>query len=152
MMCNVPFNLARMQLWAGVGYAREIREKSETRSEVGTVASGEWLVVSGEWLVASGEKARMTRGWGGGAARSKKLRCCAKVNRFAGDLGTRWCQMRMNELTPKQFSSVPCPTCGVAAGMRCLLHSGAPRVDAHIDRKLTAAEAIETKRLPRRVR
>jgi hypothetical protein len=36
--------------------------------------------------------------------------------------------------------------------MRCLLYSGAPRVDAHIDRKLSAAEAIETKQLPRRLR
>lgn len=60
--------------------------------------------------------------------------------------------MRMNEITPEQFSSVPCPTCGVAAGQRCLLHTGELRKEAHIDRKLTAAEAIETKQLPRRAR
>lgn len=60
--------------------------------------------------------------------------------------------MRMNELTPEQFSSVPCPTCGVAIGERCVLHSGALRSEAHIDRKLSAAEAIETKKIPRSAR
>ena len=60
--------------------------------------------------------------------------------------------VRMNELKPEQFSSVPCPTCGVAAGERCVLHSGALRSEAHIDRKLSAAEAIETKKIPRSIR
>jgi hypothetical protein len=54
--------------------------------------------------------------------------------------------MRMGDLTPKQLLSVPCPTCGVAAGARCLLHSGAPRLEPHVDRKLSAADAIELKR------
>jgi hypothetical protein len=58
----------------------------------------------------------------------------------------------MNELTPEQFTSVPCPTCGVTIGQRCLLYSGAPRKEAHTDRKLSAAEAIETKKIPRRAR
>ncbi len=58
-------------------------------------------------------------------------------------------QMRMSDLTAKQLFSVPCPTCGVAPGERCLLHSGAPRSGPHVDRKLSAAEAIETKRIPR---
>ena len=57
--------------------------------------------------------------------------------------------MRMKDLTPAQLSSVPCPTCGVAAGQRCLLHSGALRSELHIDRKLSAAEAIETNRYQR---
>jgi len=57
--------------------------------------------------------------------------------------------MRMKDLTPAQLSSVPCPTCGVTAGQRCLLHSGALRSELHIDRKLSAAEAIETKRYQR---
>jgi hypothetical protein len=30
-------------------------------------------------------------------------------------------RMKKSELTPKQSSSVPCPTCGVAAGKRCVL-------------------------------
>jgi hypothetical protein len=60
--------------------------------------------------------------------------------------------MRMNELTPKQFSSVPCPTCGVAAGETCLLHSGGLRSESHIDRKLCAAEAMETKKIRRSTR
>ena len=33
--------------------------------------------------------------------------------------------MRMRELTLTQLSSVPCPSCGVAAGQHCLLRSGA---------------------------
>ena len=54
--------------------------------------------------------------------------------------------MKKKELTPKQLSSVPCPTCGVAAGERCVLHSGAPRSEPHVDRKFAAAEAAEKKR------
>jgi hypothetical protein len=57
--------------------------------------------------------------------------------------------VRMRDLTPEQLSSVPCPTCGVAAGKRCLLHSGGPRSEPHVDRKLFAAENIEAKRYGR---
>src|SRR6266850_5908185 len=57
--------------------------------------------------------------------------------------------MRMRDLTPTQLSSVCCPTCGVPAGQRCLLHSGALRSESHVDRKLAAAEAIEAKRYRR---
>ena len=57
-------------------------------------------------------------------------------------------QMRVSDLTAKQLISVPCPTCGVAPGKRCVLHSGAPRSEPHVDRKFSAAEAIETKRIP----
>src|SRR5260370_8520978 len=51
--------------------------------------------------------------------------------------------MRMTDMTPKQLSAVPCSTCGVAAGKRCVLHSGALRAEPHVDRRLTAAEAVE---------
>ncbi len=54
--------------------------------------------------------------------------------------------MKMSDLTPEQLSSVPCPTCGVSAGEPCLLHSGTPRTEPHVERKLSAAEAIEKKR------
>jgi len=57
--------------------------------------------------------------------------------------------MKKSDLTAKQLLSVPCPTCGVAPGERCLLHSGAPRSEPHVDRKLSAAELIDTKRIPR---
>jgi hypothetical protein len=56
--------------------------------------------------------------------------------------------MRMRDMTAAQFSSIPCPTCGVALGQRCLLHSGRLRTEPHLDRKLAAAEAVESKRLP----
>jgi hypothetical protein len=55
-------------------------------------------------------------------------------------------EMRMSDLTEEQLFSVPCPTCGVAPGEPCLLHSGAPRSAPHVDRKLSAAEAVEAKR------
>src|SRR5216684_3840360 len=54
-------------------------------------------------------------------------------------------QMRKSDLTAKQLFSVPCPTCGVAPGEPCLLHSGAPRSEAHVDRKFSATEAAERK-------
>jgi len=51
--------------------------------------------------------------------------------------------MKKRELTPKQLTSVPCPTCGAAAGERCVLNSGAPRAEPHVDRKFAAAKVIE---------
>jgi len=51
--------------------------------------------------------------------------------------------MKKKELTSKQISVVPCPTCGAAAGEACVLHSGGPRSGPHVDRKFSAAEAIE---------
>ena len=57
-------------------------------------------------------------------------------------------QMKIRDLTAKQLFSVPCPTCGVAAGKRCVLHSGTPRSEPHIDRKFSATKAIETKKIP----
>ena len=60
--------------------------------------------------------------------------------------------MRKSDLTAKQWFSVPCPTCGVGCGERCLLHSGSPRSEPHLDRKLSAVEAIEAKRDPHGIR
>jgi hypothetical protein len=51
--------------------------------------------------------------------------------------------MVLTHPTPKQFLSIPCPTCGVAAGMRCVLHSDAPRKEAHINRKVFAIAAMQ---------
>jgi hypothetical protein len=53
--------------------------------------------------------------------------------------------VKTRELTAQQISSVPCTTCGAAAGEVCELHSGDPRTEPHRDRKLSAAEAIEKK-------
>ena len=53
--------------------------------------------------------------------------------------------VKSNELTPKQISSVPCPTCGAAIGEPCELHTGALRSEPHRDRKLSAADAVESK-------
>jgi hypothetical protein len=53
--------------------------------------------------------------------------------------------VKTKELTPKQILSVPCPTCGAALEEGCVLHTGARRTEPHRDRKLSAAEAVETK-------
>ena len=53
--------------------------------------------------------------------------------------------VKTRELTLKQTLSVPCPTCGAAINEVCELHTRAPRTEPHRDRKLTAAEAVETK-------
>jgi hypothetical protein len=74
------------------------------------------------------------------------------IEQFYGAFWRTLVLVRMNEMTPKQSSSVPCPTCGVAAGERCLLYSGALRQESHINRKLSAAEAIETKKIRRNTR
>jgi len=50
-------------------------------------------------------------------------------------------------MTIKVFLSIPCPTCGVAIGQNCLRHSGGLRAEPHLDRKLVAAEALETKNI-----
>lgn len=52
--------------------------------------------------------------------------------------------VKTKELTSEQILSVPCATCGAAIGEVCELHTGAPRTEAHRDRKLSAAEAVET--------
>jgi hypothetical protein len=52
-------------------------------------------------------------------------------------------RMKKSELTLKQVSAIPCPTCGVAVGMPCVLHSGGKRLEPHVDRKLAAIEALE---------
>jgi len=56
-----------------------------------------------------------------------------------------FCQNEKERTHARTVISVPCPTCGVAAGERCVLHSGAPRSEPHVDRKFAAAEAIEKK-------
>jgi hypothetical protein len=61
----------------------------------------------------------------------------------------QYVKMKKSELTRKQRFSVPCPTCGVAAGERCVLHSGGLRSEPHVDRKLSVAETIEAKGIPR---
>jgi len=53
--------------------------------------------------------------------------------------------VKAKELTPEHMFSVPCPTCGAAIGEACELHTGAPRTEPHRDRKLCAAEAVETR-------
>jgi len=53
--------------------------------------------------------------------------------------------MSVKDTTPRQLSSVPCPTFGVPAGMRCERHSGAPCKEAHVDRKLVSIEGAAKK-------
>lgn len=55
--------------------------------------------------------------------------------------------MKTRTLTAKQLSSIPCPTCGVAAGHSCVLYSGGPRFAPHVDRRYSAIAAIERKQI-----
>ena len=52
--------------------------------------------------------------------------------------------VKTRELTEKQMLSVPCPTCGAKTEEACKLHTGVLRTEPHRDRKLSAAEALET--------
>jgi len=52
-------------------------------------------------------------------------------------------RMKKKELT-REFS-VPCPTCGVPAGKPCVLNTGTPRNNPHIDRKFCAADLTKAK-------
>ena len=51
--------------------------------------------------------------------------------------------MKKRDLTPKQMTAVPCPSCGAGVGMSCELHAGGKRSEPHVDRKLAAIEAME---------
>jgi hypothetical protein len=51
--------------------------------------------------------------------------------------------VKSKDLTEKQILAVPCTTCGAAVGEVCELNSGAPRSEAHRERKFSAAEALE---------
>jgi len=55
-------------------------------------------------------------------------------------------RMKTKELTTEQLFSVPCPTCGVPAGKPCVLNTGTPRNNPHIDRKFCAADLTKAKR------
>jgi len=54
--------------------------------------------------------------------------------------------MKLKDLTPGLVVSVRCPTCGAASERPCLLYSGDPHIDSHIERKFYAAETIEIRR------
>ena len=55
--------------------------------------------------------------------------------------------MRMRDLTLKQVTAVLRVESLMGGGVCCI--QGAPRSEPHVDRKLSAAETIETKRIPR---
>jgi hypothetical protein len=69
------------------------------------------------------------------------------MEQFRPSLWTYYISMKIKELTPRQLSSVPCPTCGVPVGRRCLLLSGAPRSAPHLERRFCAADAVEREKL-----
>ena len=73
------------------------------------------------------------------------IRIVCKIEQIRARALLQSARVKKKELTRKQLSSVPCPTCGAAAGERCELHSGGPRSEAHVDRKFAAIQAIESK-------
>jgi len=52
-------------------------------------------------------------------------------------------RMKKTRLMRKLSLSVPCPTCGVAVGKRCVLCSGDLRTEPHASRKVAAFEAVD---------
>jgi hypothetical protein len=52
--------------------------------------------------------------------------------------------MKNTRLMRKLALVVSCPTCGVAAGKRCVLVSGDLRTEPHASRKVAASEAVVT--------
>jgi hypothetical protein len=68
------------------------------------------------------------------------------MEQIYGRVPAQHIRMRMKDLTSRQLFSVHCPRCGAATGHLCELHSGGVRFEPHLDRKLAAAEAVETKR------
>jgi hypothetical protein len=53
--------------------------------------------------------------------------------------------MKKKGPSSKAVFTVACPTCGVAAGKRCILTTGKPRIEAHVNRRLSALEMLERK-------
>jgi hypothetical protein len=51
--------------------------------------------------------------------------------------------IKAKALTAEQWSSVPCPTCGVGVGETCVSYVGALCDDPHVDRKYDAFEAAK---------
>jgi len=82
---------------------------------------------------------------GGKPCQYEQIEKVFKIERFRGQVLSHSALMKRKELTPKQLVSVPCPTCGAAAGKRCVLYSGALRSEPHVDRMFAAIEAIEKK-------
>ena len=68
-----------------------------------------------------------------------------KIERFCGGALSQSSVMKRKELTPKQMPSVPSPTRGGIAGMRCTLYSGGLHFELHVSPKLSAIEALERK-------
>jgi len=76
---------------------------------------------------------------------SRSSRTLCKNEQTCSGVLNQYGRMKKEDLTPKQVSSVPCPTCGVPAGKRCILYSGGLRFEPHLIRKLSAAAALERK-------
>jgi hypothetical protein len=71
----------------------------------------------------------------------------SRMEQIYGRVLAQHIRMRMKELTSRQLFSVPCPRCGAATGNICELHSGGLRFEPHLDRKLSAVETVERKRM-----
>jgi hypothetical protein len=68
-----------------------------------------------------------------------------KIEQICGVVFSQSDFVKKEELTRRQISYVPCPTCGVAVGKPCIVYSGGLRFEAHVARKLSAIEALERK-------
>jgi hypothetical protein len=133
-----------------VAYQNSYSTRPEPESQVFRVRSHKSKFKSNLWTV-------FFRSEGKRASEQIKSSCTSSILKRQGSsvqkgtvfrLAVRaFCsEMKMKELTPKQLSAVPCPTCGVASEQRCVLLSGAPRNEPHVRRKIAATEAVEKRR------
>jgi hypothetical protein len=68
-----------------------------------------------------------------------------KIEQICSDVLNQSGQMNKKDLTREETNSVPCPTCGVGVGKRCILYSGGLRSEPHLVRKIVAIEALDKK-------
>jgi hypothetical protein len=66
-----------------------------------------------------------------------------QIGQISGKFLPQPVSMRMEEMTHELFLSIPCPTCRVGSGKKCLHPSGGLRVEPHTHRKLAAIEIVE---------
>jgi hypothetical protein len=100
-------------------------------------------------LCASRSQATMARNWS--LVKSSIRRYSSKgtnrcLLRYRSSMRERLAGLAFSFLPTYQAQSVSCPTCGAPIGKSCVLHSGATRPAAHVDRRHSAAAAVERER------
>jgi hypothetical protein len=80
---------------------------------------------------------------------SGRIETSPEFNSFSTRFVTLSTAMKVKDLTPDQFLSVPCPTCGVGALQPCVNHMGEARSESHLGRKLWVVEIVKSNGMQR---